>query len=75
MSLFTSLLNGSYWINPPSHSICSRGVKSMRELSGKQPVGALMKVTPLPYREVKLLHLAITTWGPTACMALEMTVR
>lgn len=47
----------------------------MKELSGKQPVGALMKVTLLPYREVKLLHLAITTWGYTACTALEMTVR
>lgn len=36
----------------------------MRELSGTQPGGALMKVTPLPYREVKLLHLATTAWGP-----------
>ncbi|KAI9546133.1 hypothetical protein NQZ68_029368 [Dissostichus eleginoides] len=52
-----------------------RSVKSMSELSGTQPVGALMKVTLLPYREVKLLHLAKTTWGHTACMALEMTVR
>lgn len=75
LSLFTSPLNDSYWINPLSHFVCRRSVKSMRELSGKQPVGALMKVTLLPYREVKLLHLAITTWGHTACMALEMTVR
>lgn len=46
----------------------------MKELSGEQPVGALMKVTLLPYREVKLLHLATTTWGHTAYVALEMTV-
>lgn len=60
---------------PPPHFVCRLGVKSMKELCGKQPVGALMKVTLLPYREVKLLHLAITTWGHTACVALEMTVR
>lgn len=63
------------YVNPASHLVCRHSVKSMRELSGKQPVGALMKVTRLPYREVKLLHLAITTWGHTAGMALEMTVR
>lgn len=75
MSLFTSRLNDSYWINPLSHFVCRLSVKSMKELSGKSPVGALMKVTLLPYREVKLLHLAITTWGHAACAALEMTVR
>lgn len=47
----------------------------MKELSREQPVGALMKVTLLPYREVKLLHLATTTWGHTAYVALEITVR
>lgn len=77
MPLFTSPLNDSKldYVNPPSHLVCRRSVKSMRELSGKQPVGALMKVTLLPYREVKLLHLATATWGHTACVALEMTVR
>lgn len=58
-----------------SHFVCSLGVKSMRELSGKQSVGALMKVTLLLYREVKLLHLAITTWGYAVCLASEMTFR
>lgn len=60
---------------PLSHLVCRHSVQSVSELSGKQPVGDLMKVTLLPYREVKLLHLAITTWCHTACMALEMTVR
>jgi len=57
------------------HLVCRHSFKSMLELSGKQPVGTLMKVILLSYREVKLLHLAITAWGHTACVALEMTDR
>lgn len=50
-----------------------RRVESLRELSGTQPEGALMKVTPLPCREVKLLHLATTAWCHTAGMTVGYT--
>lgn len=70
-SIFTLLVatsppDGCDWIKPGPGCVCRRRVQSPRELSGTQPEGALMKVTLPPCREVKLLHLATTTWCHTA---------
>jgi len=60
---------------PMRHTVWTCTAKWISGLCGRRPVGALMKVTPLSYREVKLLHLATATWGQAACLALEMTLR